>query len=67
MFLIAGSVISKRISIYLFAALIIQIMIIYTTFEFVRKPWEGKELEIEKAIQQQANNIFESISSMASE
>lgn len=37
-------------------------MILFTTFEFIRKPWEGKELEIEKAIIQQANNFFDSIS-----
>ena len=39
-------------------------MILFTTFEFIRKPWEGKELEVEKAAQQQANNLFESISSL---
>jgi hypothetical protein len=52
MFIIAGSVISKRISIYLFAFLVIQAMVLFTTFEFIRKPWEGKELEVEKAVQQ---------------
>lgn len=38
-------------------------MVVFTVFEFIRKPWEGREQEIEKAIQQQANNIFDSISS----
>jgi hypothetical protein len=48
MFLMAGSVLNKRWVIYLFAYLVIQIMILFTAFEFIRKPWDGKELEIEK-------------------
>lgn len=63
MFIVSGSVLSKRINIYLFAFLVIQSMVVFTVFEFIRKPWEGKELEVERAIQQQANNLFESISS----
>lgn len=51
MFVISGSVLNKRINIYLFAFLVIQSMVVFTVFEFIRKPWEGKELEIEKAIQ----------------
>ena len=43
MFLISGSVLSKRVNIYLFAFLVIQSMIVFTVFEFIRKPWEGKE------------------------
>lgn len=48
MFLIAGTILNKRVSIYLFAYLVIQLMVLFTTFEFIRKPWEGKELEIER-------------------
>jgi len=44
MFLIASTVLSKRVTIYLFAFLVIQIMVIVTAFEFMRKPWEGREL-----------------------
>lgn len=44
MFLIASTVLSKRVAIYLFAFLVIQIMVIVTAFEFMRKPWEGREL-----------------------
>ncbi len=51
MFGIASSVLSKRTSIYLFAFLLIQVMVIITVFEFVRKPWEGRELEIEGVMQ----------------
>lgn len=43
MFLVSGSVLSKRVNIYLFAFLVIQSMIVFTVFEFIRKPWEGKE------------------------
>lgn len=67
MFIISGSVLSKRINIYLFAFLVIQSMVVFTAFEFIRKPWDGKELEIEKALQEQANNLFESISSYNTE
>lgn len=67
MFIIAGTVLSKRVSIYLFAYLIIQMMILFTVFEFIRKPWEGKELEAEKIAQLQANHLFDSISSYSME
>jgi len=50
MFVISGSVLSKRFNIYLFAFLVIQAMVVFTVFEFIRKPWEGREQEIEKAI-----------------
>lgn len=63
MFLISGSVLSKRVNIYLFAFLVIQSMIVFTVFEFIRKPWEGKEHAATLALQQQANNLFDSISS----
>lgn len=64
MFLVVSSVLSRRVSIYLFAFLVIEVMVLFTTFEFIRKPWEGRELEAERIISQQGNNMFESISSM---
>jgi uncharacterized membrane protein YjdF len=66
MFTIAGSVLSKRVSIYLLVVLIIQTMIIFTLFEFIRKPWEGKETQIDNIIGQQVNNFFDDISSYKS-
>jgi hypothetical protein len=66
MFLVATTVLTRRVSIYLFAFLVIQVMILFTTFEFIRKPWEGKEQEYELIINQQVNNLFESISSIHS-
>jgi len=67
MFIFAGSVLNKKINIYLFAYLVIQSMVVFTTFEFIRKPWVGRESEVEKALQQNANNIFESISSFTTD
>jgi len=67
MFIFAGSVLNKKINIYLFAYLVIQSMVMFTTFEFIRKPWVGRESEVEKALQQNANNIFESISSFTTD
>lgn len=63
-FILASTVLSRRVSIYLFAFLVIQVMVLFTTFEFIRKPWEGKELLAERVITQHNNNYFESISSM---
>jgi hypothetical protein len=67
MFIISGSVLSKRINIYLFAFLVIQAMVVFTVFEFIRKPWHGKEMAVEVAMRQQAENLFESISSFHTE
>lgn len=50
MFIIASSVLSKRFSIYLFAFLVIQSMVVFTIFEFIRKPWDGKEVKAEVVI-----------------
>lgn len=65
MYLIVGLLLSERISIYLFAIVIVQVMVILTMLEFVRKPWDGKEMEIEKVINLNHNNIFDSLSSYA--
>ena len=40
-------------------------MVLFTTFEFIRKPWQGKELEVEKIASLQQHNLFESISSFS--
>ena len=63
MYIVIGLLLSERISIYLFAIVIVQIMVVLTMFEFVRKPWDGKEMEIEKVINLNHNNIFDSLSS----
>jgi len=74
MFIISGMILSKRVSIYLFAFLVVQLskhssyhytlpVVLFTVFEFIRKPWDGKELEIERVQHMQENNILDSISS----
>ena len=45
--------ISNRISIYMFGLIIIQLVVIIITFEFMRKPWEGVEIELEKILELQ--------------
>ena len=37
-------------------------MMVFTVFEFIRKPWEGKEQKAEIILQQQANNFLGDIS-----
>ena len=64
MFLLVGSIIDKRVGIYLFAFLILQLMILFSLFEFIRKPWEGRELDIELAANAQQNNILDSFASL---
>ena len=63
MLIIGATVLTKQVCIYLFAFLIVEIVGLTTYFEFIRKPWEGKELEQERIIQENQNNIFDSISS----
>mmetsp|Transcript_35630 Transcript_35630/g.34659 ORF Transcript_35630/g.34659 Transcript_35630/m.34659 type:complete len:160 (+) Transcript_35630:1492-1971(+) len=66
-FLVCGSVINQKMAVYLFAYLLIQVMVLFTLFEFVRNPWDGKELEIEIIQNHYQQNLFESISSMGTE
>jgi hypothetical protein len=67
MYSIVGLLLSERVSVYLFAVIVIQIMVILTMLEFVRNPWDGKEMEIEKIINMNHNNIFDSLSSYEGE
>lgn len=64
MFIIVGFLLSERISVYLFAIIIIQMMIIVTSLEFVRAPWEGKETDVEIILNERNNNIFDSLSDL---
>jgi len=73
MFLMANTELAQNFGIYLFAFLILQLsnpsyltfllVTVFSVFEFIRKPWEGREIEIEKVKQEQMNHIFDSISS----
>jgi len=40
-------------------------VIIISTFEFIRKPWEGKELEIDRIKADHLNNVIVSLSSLS--
>mmetsp|Transcript_42371 Transcript_42371/g.65037 ORF Transcript_42371/g.65037 Transcript_42371/m.65037 type:complete len:94 (+) Transcript_42371:2641-2922(+) len=56
---------SWRAKVYLFSFVFIQFIMIVTVFEFMRSPWEGVEIELEKALELQQNKVLEdSISCM---
>ena len=57
--LIAGNVLSYRAIIYLISFVLIQLVMIITIFEFMRRPWQGVEIELEKALELQQNKILE--------
>lgn len=42
--------VSNKISFYWIGFIVIQIVVIVITFEFMRKPWEGSEIELEKIL-----------------
>lgn len=44
---------------YLLSAVVVQLVVLVTVFEFLRRPWEGVELEIEKILEFQENKILE--------
>lgn len=57
--------VSNKIGFYWLGFIVIQFVIIIIYFEFMRKPWEGAEIELEKILQLQQNKILEdSISEM---
>ena len=45
--------------IYLFAFVVMEIVFIVIVFEFMRKPWEGVEIELERALELEQNKILE--------
>lgn len=65
MFIIVGFLLSERVSVYLFAIIIIQIMVIVTSLEFVRAPWDGKETDVEVILNERNNNIFDSLTDLS--
>ena len=48
----------------MFGFIFIQLVVIIITFEFMRQPWEGKEVEFEKILQLQQDKILEDSISM---
>ena len=54
-----------KVLMYILALIFAQLVVIVTVLEFMRKPWEGVEIELEKAMDLQQNKLFEdSISAM---
>jgi hypothetical protein len=43
--------ISTKAQVYLFSFVVIQLIIIIIIFEFMRRPWEGVEIELEKVLE----------------
>jgi hypothetical protein len=59
------NLLSGKSLVYLFSFVMIQLIILIIIFEFMRRPWEGVEVELEKVLELQQNKILEdSISSM---
>ena len=56
---------NRKIVVYLFSFVFIQLVVIITVFEFMRKPWDGVENELEKAMEFYNNKLLDdSISCM---
>lgn len=53
------AVLTLSTKMYLFALIIVQIVFIVIVFEFMRKPWEGVEIELERALELEQNKILE--------
>lgn len=63
--LLSGDLLSKRSVVYLFTFIATQLIIIITMFEYMRRPWEGVEIELEKALKLQHEKLLDdSISCM---
>lgn len=41
---------SDKVSAYWLGFILIQLVVLLITFEFMRKPWEGAEVELEKIL-----------------
>lgn len=62
---ISNNVISGKSLIYLFIFIVVQLIVLISMFEILRKPWEGSEIELEKVLELQQNKILDdSVSSM---
>ena len=49
----------KRAILYLFSFVLIQFIVLLIAFEFLRKPWEGVEVELERVLELEQNKILE--------
>ena len=45
--------------VYLLCFVLIQLIVLITIFEFMRKPWQGAEVEIERILEEQQHRLFD--------
>ena len=56
---------STKAIIYLISFVVIELLVIIMMFEFLRKPWDGAEIELERVLALQEVKLFnDSISEM---
>ena len=48
---LGDGLLTKKMIVYLFSFVFIQLVVIVTVFEFMRKPWDGVENAMEKAME----------------
>ena len=48
-----------RAVLYLYSFVFIQLIVMLIAFEFLRKPWEGVEVELERVLELEQNKILE--------
>ena len=44
---------TNKTVVYLLCFVLIQLIVLVTIFEFMRKPWQGAEIQIEKILEEQ--------------
>ena len=49
----------SRAQLYLISFVLIQLVIQVIAFEFLRKPWEGQEVELERVLELEQNKLLE--------
>jgi len=49
--LLRNSLLAPKTAVYLLAFVFIQFVVIIIIFEFMRRPWEGQEILLEKALE----------------
>ena len=48
-----------KTTIYLLCFVLIQLIVLITIFEFMRRPWQGVEIELERILEEQQHRIFD--------
>ena len=45
--------------VYLLSVVLVELIVLLTVFELMRRPWEGIELEVEKVLELEQNKLFD--------